>query len=153
MEVYPNFTLFERNLSAIRQHRDALAHFGRYPQRNARLGRQNTPEEQAWLDDVENLPIWAGGKGGPFGKVIFSGVSRRTRQAGLFALAKERGEHCSRHRLAKSKQNIKVRDQNMRMCCMRKGQAPEIKSKSALSSIGHAHWASNGGFGRYSGHR
>jgi uncharacterized protein (DUF924 family) len=71
MAVYPNFTLFERNLSAIQQHRDVLAHFGRYPQRNARLGRQNTSEEQAWLDDVENLPIWAGGKGGPFGKVIF----------------------------------------------------------------------------------
>ena len=71
MVIYPDFTLFDRNLSAIQQHRDVLAHFGRYPQRNARLGRQNTTEERAWLDDVENLPIWAGGKGGPFGKVIF----------------------------------------------------------------------------------
>lgn len=70
MAVYPNFTLFERNLSAIQQHRDVLAHFGRYPQRNACLGRQNTPEEQAWLDDIETLPIWAGGKGVPFGKAI-----------------------------------------------------------------------------------
>jgi len=31
-------------------HRDVIARFGRFPHRNAALGRDNTPEEQAWLD-------------------------------------------------------------------------------------------------------
>ena len=31
-------------------HRDVIAKFGRFPHRNAALGRINTPEEQAWLD-------------------------------------------------------------------------------------------------------
>ncbi len=31
-------------------HRDVIVRFGRFPHRNRALGRQNTPEEQAWLD-------------------------------------------------------------------------------------------------------
>ncbi len=31
-------------------HRDVIARFGRFPHRNAELGRINTAEEQAWLD-------------------------------------------------------------------------------------------------------
>ncbi len=31
-------------------HRDVIARFGRFPHRNAALGRTSTPEEQAWLD-------------------------------------------------------------------------------------------------------
>ena len=31
-------------------HRDVIARFGRFPHRNAALGRANSPEEQAWLD-------------------------------------------------------------------------------------------------------
>ena len=31
-------------------HRDVIADFGRFPHRNHALGRDNTPEEQAWLD-------------------------------------------------------------------------------------------------------
>ena len=31
-------------------HRDVIARFGRFPHRNAALGRGTTPEEQAWLD-------------------------------------------------------------------------------------------------------
>ena len=31
-------------------HCDVIARFGRFPHRNAALGRSNTPEEQAWLD-------------------------------------------------------------------------------------------------------
>ena len=31
-------------------HRDVIARFGRFPHRNAALGRDSTPEEQAWLD-------------------------------------------------------------------------------------------------------
>lgn len=33
-----------------RAHRDVIARFGRFPHRNAALGRHTTPEEQAWLD-------------------------------------------------------------------------------------------------------
>lgn len=32
-------------------HRDIIRRFGRFPHRNAVLGRENTAEEQAWLDD------------------------------------------------------------------------------------------------------
>ena len=31
-------------------HRDVIARFGRFPHRNAALGRSNSPGEQAWLD-------------------------------------------------------------------------------------------------------
>jgi uncharacterized protein (DUF924 family) len=31
-------------------HRDVIARFGRFPHRNAALGRGNTADEQAWLD-------------------------------------------------------------------------------------------------------
>ena len=61
--AYPQFSLFEgRNKKAINQHRQVLEKFGRYPQRNADFSRENTKEEEAWLNDKENLPIWAGGK-------------------------------------------------------------------------------------------
>ena len=64
IRAYPDFKLFEeRNKPAIDQHRQVLKAFGRYPQRNREFGRDNTPVEQAWLDDTENLPIWAGGQG------------------------------------------------------------------------------------------
>ncbi|MFC4729068.1 DUF924 family protein [Coralloluteibacterium thermophilus] len=33
-----------------RQHRDVIARFGRFPHRNAALGRRSSPAEQAWLD-------------------------------------------------------------------------------------------------------
>jgi uncharacterized protein (DUF924 family) len=33
------------------RHRDIIQRFGRFPHRNAALGRQTTPEEQAFLDD------------------------------------------------------------------------------------------------------
>lgn len=35
--------------SHSRGHRDTIARFGRFPHRNAILGRQSTPEEVAWL--------------------------------------------------------------------------------------------------------
>ena len=60
--AYPHFNLFEgRNKKAVDQHRQVLEKFGRYPQRNSEFGRANTPEEEKWLNDKENLPIWAGG--------------------------------------------------------------------------------------------
>jgi uncharacterized protein (DUF924 family) len=63
IEAYPEFGLFKgRNKLAVQQHREVLEKFGRYPQRNANFGRENTDAESAWLNDKENLPIWAGGK-------------------------------------------------------------------------------------------
>lgn len=46
-------------LKWARHHRDIVARFGRFPHRNRMLGRETTPEEQAWLD--------AGGFGGGSG--------------------------------------------------------------------------------------
>lgn len=37
-------------LGYAKAHRDVIARFGRFPHRNAALGRSNTPDEQAWLD-------------------------------------------------------------------------------------------------------
>jgi uncharacterized protein (DUF924 family) len=44
-------------------HKDVLDRFGRYPHRNTNLGRTSTPQEQAYLDDKENLPGWAKSQG------------------------------------------------------------------------------------------
>ena len=41
----------ERNLESQIQHRAVLERFGRYPHRNAALGRPSTAEEQAFLKD------------------------------------------------------------------------------------------------------
>lgn len=38
------------NLKWALAHRDVIEKFGRFPHRNAALGRTTTPEEQAWLD-------------------------------------------------------------------------------------------------------
>lgn len=37
-------------LGYAKAHRDVIAKFGRFPHRNAALGRVNTPAEQAWLE-------------------------------------------------------------------------------------------------------
>ncbi|KQT88100.1 DUF924 family protein [Aurantimonas sp. Leaf443] len=39
----------EENLSFAEEHRDIVARFGRFPHRNAVLGRETTPEEAAFL--------------------------------------------------------------------------------------------------------
>lgn len=38
-------------LQYAEDHRKVIARFGRFPHRNRALGRQNTPEEQAYLDE------------------------------------------------------------------------------------------------------
>ena len=43
-------TLFRGVHAWAMQHRDIIERFGRYPHRNAVLGRESTPEERAWLD-------------------------------------------------------------------------------------------------------
>jgi len=64
MSRYPGFKLFAgRNKLMIAHHREVLATFGRYPQRNKQYGRESTVEEQAWLDNKESLPAWAGNGG------------------------------------------------------------------------------------------
>lgn len=63
IKANPAFKLLEvRNKPAVDQHRQVLQKFGRYPQRNAELGRKSTSAEKAWLEDRDNLPIWAGGR-------------------------------------------------------------------------------------------
>jgi uncharacterized protein (DUF924 family) len=41
----------ENALKWARIHRDIIARFGRFPHRNAALGRTTTPEEQAFIDE------------------------------------------------------------------------------------------------------
>ncbi len=45
----------ERSLQSAIDHRDAIRRFGRFPHRNALLGRENTPEEEEYLKDP---PPW-----------------------------------------------------------------------------------------------
>jgi len=40
-------------------HMTVVERFGRYPHRNAVLGRASTAEEEAYLADVDHLPGWA----------------------------------------------------------------------------------------------
>ncbi len=44
-----------RSLESAVAHRDAIRRFGRFPHRNAALGRENTPEEAEYLEDP---PLW-----------------------------------------------------------------------------------------------
>ena len=41
----------DENLKYAEQHRDIIRRFGRFPHRNAILGRTTTPEEQAYVDE------------------------------------------------------------------------------------------------------
>ncbi|ROR34441.1 DUF924 family protein [Inmirania thermothiophila] len=43
----------EDNLRWARHHREIVRRFGRFPHRNAVLGRPSTPEEEAWLASPE----------------------------------------------------------------------------------------------------
>jgi uncharacterized protein (DUF924 family) len=40
---------FDGTLDYARKHQDVIARFGRFPHRNAILGRTSTPQEQAYL--------------------------------------------------------------------------------------------------------
>ena len=41
----------EETLKFAILHRDIIARFGRFPHRNAMMGRETTPEEQVFLDE------------------------------------------------------------------------------------------------------
>ena len=43
--------LGEPHLAHAEHHRDIVRRFGRFPHRNAILGRETTPEEQRFLDE------------------------------------------------------------------------------------------------------
>ncbi len=45
----------ERSMAAAIGHHDAIRRFGRFPHRNAAIGRENTPEEEEYLKDP---PLW-----------------------------------------------------------------------------------------------
>lgn len=51
--------IYESFFKFANHHYNIVRQFGRFPQRNAVLGRISTPEEQAYLDELEK------GKGGP----------------------------------------------------------------------------------------
>ncbi len=42
----------ENNLKFARDHREVFERFGRFPGRNAALGRDTTPEERVWLEET-----------------------------------------------------------------------------------------------------
>jgi len=44
---------------SVLSHMAVIDRFGRYPHRNAALGRHTTSEEEVWLADDDNLPGWA----------------------------------------------------------------------------------------------
>ena len=46
-------------MGSFLEHTTVLDRFGRYPHRNAKKGRENTKEEEAWLSNVDELPGWA----------------------------------------------------------------------------------------------
>lgn len=43
----------ESNLKFARDHREVFERFGRFPGRNAALGRETTAEERAWLEETD----------------------------------------------------------------------------------------------------
>ncbi|TQS73832.1 DUF924 domain-containing protein [Rhodobacteraceae bacterium] len=45
----------EPNLGYAKEHRDIIARFGRFPHRNAALGRESTSEERAFLETHEGF--------------------------------------------------------------------------------------------------
>jgi uncharacterized protein (DUF924 family) len=56
----PDFvSLMDEVVAAGHGHREVIARFGRFPHRNALLGRPSTPEEVAWL--AENRHGWGQG--------------------------------------------------------------------------------------------
>lgn len=46
-------SFYERALESARQHHDVVARFGRFPTRNAALGRPPTPEEITYLEELK----------------------------------------------------------------------------------------------------
>jgi uncharacterized protein (DUF924 family) len=54
--IYKGF--LANGIDISRKHLDVIARFGRFPHRNAALGRQSTPEEQEYLEYLEFAGQW-----------------------------------------------------------------------------------------------
>ena len=54
LEAVPNDPSRSENARYARRYLDIISRFGRFPHRNAVLGRQSTPEELAFLDEPES---------------------------------------------------------------------------------------------------
>jgi uncharacterized protein (DUF924 family) len=50
----PLRAVYELSAESARQHRDTIVRFGRFPARNAALGRVSTPEELSFLESAKN---------------------------------------------------------------------------------------------------
>ena len=50
--------ILDRSLTSSVSFQEVIDKFGRYPQRNETLGRENTPEEEAFLRDIPERYIW-----------------------------------------------------------------------------------------------
>src|SRR5882724_365392 len=46
-------SFYERGLEIVRKHHDVVARFGRFPTRNATLGRASTPQEITYLEELK----------------------------------------------------------------------------------------------------
>ncbi|HEV3030764.1 MAG TPA: DUF924 family protein [Polyangia bacterium] len=46
-------SFYERGLEFVRKHHDVVARFGRFPTRNATLGRASTPQEITYLEELK----------------------------------------------------------------------------------------------------
>jgi uncharacterized protein (DUF924 family) len=51
-------TLMRGGVDFARKHLDVIARFGRFPHRNAVLGRENTPEEEEYLEFLRDAGQW-----------------------------------------------------------------------------------------------
>ena len=58
MAKYPEISMFQFTKGFADSHRAVVAKFGRFPHRNALLGRETTPEEATWLAGPD-VPEWA----------------------------------------------------------------------------------------------
>lgn len=54
---------FEGTKAFELEHKVVVERFGRYPHRNANLGRESTSEELEWLSNTDELPGWAKSQG------------------------------------------------------------------------------------------
>lgn len=52
-------SMVDQAVEFAEHHVAVLSRFGRYPHRNEQKNRESTAEEMEWLNDYDNLPVWA----------------------------------------------------------------------------------------------
>jgi uncharacterized protein (DUF924 family) len=50
--------MMRQGVDFARKHLDVIARFGRFPHRNAVLGRESTPEEKEYLEYLRDAGQW-----------------------------------------------------------------------------------------------